>query len=134
MWGGLVLTVAAAVYPFVDRVRGHRLADHVRAGYPSYSDQRVDDAVTAYLVILATVGVLGVVGWLWTIWAQRAGKSWTRWAAAGIFACALCLVVTGLTATDTSGDVGLAPVIGWSQVLPCLPGLLAVVLLWKRRR
>lgn len=134
MWTGLALTVAAAVYPFVDRATSHRLADHIRAGYPSYSDHRIDNAVTAYLVILAAVGALGIVGWLAVIWAESAGKSWTRWMAVGIFTVALCLVVTGLTVTDTSGDVGLAPAIGWTQVLPCVPGLLAIMLLWKPRR
>jgi hypothetical protein len=35
MWVGLVLTVIAAVYPFVDRATTHLSADHIQAGYPT---------------------------------------------------------------------------------------------------
>ncbi|WP_405087598.1 hypothetical protein [Microbispora sp. NBC_01389] len=130
MWIGLVLTVIAAAYPFVD----HTLADHVQAGYPSYSVGEIDTAVTAYLAILSIVGGMGLIGWLGTLWAAKAGKRSTRWVATGVFAVALCIALAGLTVTDTSGDVGLAPAIGWLQMLPCLPGLLAVVMLWGRRQ
>ncbi|MFI6452528.1 hypothetical protein ACIBF6_13305 [Streptosporangium amethystogenes] len=130
MWIGFVLTVIAAVYPFV----GHTLADHIQAGYPSYNAGEIDTAVTAYLAILSIVGGLGLIGWLGTLWAAKAGKRSTRWAATGFFAVALCIALAGLTVTDTSGDVGLAPAIGWLQMLPCLPGLLAVVMLWGRRQ
>ncbi|WP_405149797.1 hypothetical protein OG589_15750 [Sphaerisporangium sp. NBC_01403] len=134
MWIGLVLTVIAAVYPFVDRTTTHALADHIQAGYPSYGAGEIDTAVTAYLVILSVVGGLGFIGWLGTLWAAKAGKKWTRWAATGVFAVALCIALAGLTVADTSGDVGLAPAIGWLQMLPCVPGLLAVVMLWERRQ
>ncbi|MGI5154105.1 hypothetical protein [Microbispora sp. CA-102843] len=132
MWIGLVLTVIAAVYPFVDRTTAHVLADHIQAGYPSYSAGEIDTAVTAYLVILSMVGGSGLIGWLGTLWAAKVGKRWTRWAATGVFAVALCIALAGLTVTDSSGDVGLAPAVGWFQMLPCVPGLLAVVMLWWR--
>lgn len=134
MWAGLVLTVIAAVYPFVDRTTTHALADHVQAGYPSYGAGEIDTAVTAYLVILSIVGGAGLIGWLGTLWAAKAGKRWTRWAATGLFVVALCIALAGLTVTDTSGDAGLAPAIGWLQMLPCVPGLPAVVMLWERRQ
>ena len=61
---GLVLTIVATIVPFVTSA----LRDHIRAGYPAYTDARVDSAVSAWLIILTVIGVLGVVGWLWSIW------------------------------------------------------------------
>ncbi|QFG27217.1 hypothetical protein F7P10_21960 [Actinomadura sp. WMMB 499] len=134
MWGGLVLTIVAAVYPLIDRATTHVLADHIRASYPAYGEGEVDTAVTAYLVILSVVGMLGVLGWLGTMWAVRARKSWARWAAPVAWLVAASVALTGLTVRDTSGDVGLALPLAWLQVLPCAVGLVAVALLWKPRR
>jgi hypothetical protein len=78
MYAGLALTVVATIAPYVDRATGHVLADHIRAGYPTYSQERIDSAVTTYLVILTVVGVLGVVSWVWTTWAVKSGKRWAR--------------------------------------------------------
>ncbi|MFI6790165.1 hypothetical protein ACIBG4_22865 [Nonomuraea sp. NPDC050383] len=128
MYVGAGLTVVAAVYPLMDR---SVLADHIKAGYPAYGFGAIDSAVTAYLAILSTIGVLGLLGWLGTAWAARAGKRWARPLAAGLLAIAACVAVAALTVRDTSGDVGLAPLLGWLQVLPCVAGL-AVVVPWKR--
>jgi len=38
--------------------------------------------------------------------------------------------LTALLTKDTSGEVGLAPLLGWIGMLPLLPGLVAVVMLW----
>ncbi|WP_206024287.1 hypothetical protein [Rhodococcus sp. 14C212] len=133
MWTGLAFTVLAALYPFVDRATTHVLADHIRHGYPSYSAGEVDAAVTAYLVILSVVGGLGLISWLVTIRAVRADRGWIRWAAPVVFVAAAGITLAGLTVTDTSGEVGLAPLLGWLLVLPCLAGVVAVVGLWQRR-
>lgn len=129
---GAVLTLTAAVFPFVDRATTTVLADHVRAGYPTYGSAEINAAVTAYLAILSVVGVLGLLGWLGTAWAVRAGRGWAGWLATGLFLAAAGTALAGLTVQDTSGDVGLAPLLGWLQVLPCVPGLAAVVSLWRR--
>ncbi|MDV3221032.1 hypothetical protein [Intrasporangium sp.] len=134
LWGGLALTVVATVYPFADRVRGDVLADHIRASYPAYAPDEIDSAVVAYLVILSVIGALGTISWLSMIWAVRAGKPWVRWVAPVIFAIALLLALAGLTVRDTSGDVGLAPSLAALQLLPCVLGLVAVVLLWRKRQ
>ncbi|YCK41933.1 hypothetical protein ACNF49_50195 [Actinomadura sp. ATCC 39365] len=47
---------------------------------------------------------------------------------------ASCFALAGLTVRDTNGEVGLVPLLGWLQVLPLVPGLVAVVLLWRRVR
>ena len=42
------------------------------------------------------------------------------------------VALTDLLIKDTSGDTGLAPMLGWIGILPCSAGLVAVALLWKR--
>jgi hypothetical protein len=53
MYAGLALTVAATAVPYVDHTVP---ADHVRAGYPAYTEARIDSAATTYLIYLSTVG------------------------------------------------------------------------------
>ncbi len=60
MYAGVALTVVAIVVLYVDHATGNVLADHIRAGYPTYSQARIDTAVTAYLVYLSVVGALGI--------------------------------------------------------------------------
>ncbi|MBO2464611.1 hypothetical protein [Actinomadura violacea] len=131
---GLVLTVMAAVYPFVDRATTHLLADHIRAGYPTYTEARIDTAVTTYLILLAVIGALGAVAWLATIRAVKAGRRWARPTATAMFVLGLCTGLIALLTKDTSGQTGLAPALGWLGMAPCLAGLAAVTLLWTRPR
>ncbi|NGP04814.1 hypothetical protein G6038_04800 [Rhodococcus sp. 14C212] len=84
-------------------------------------------------MILSVVGGLGLISWLVTIRAVRADRGWIRWAAPVVFVAAAGITLAGLTVTDTSGEVGLAPLLGWLLVLPCLAGVVAVVGLWQRR-
>ncbi|WP_217451333.1 hypothetical protein [Prescottella equi] len=129
MYTGLALTVIATVAPYIaDSV----LAEHIRSGYPTYSPAEIDSAVTAYLVILTVVGVLGITGWIGTTWAVKAGKPWARWVAAAMFVIGTLVALAGLLVQDTSGDTGLAPLLGWIGMAPSLAGLTAVVMLWRR--
>ncbi|WP_031080465.1 hypothetical protein [Streptomyces sp. NRRL WC-3549] len=134
MYAGLGLTVAATIAPYLDRATTHLLADHIRAGYPTYTDARVDSAVTTYLVLLTVVGALGVLAWLGTIWAVRTGKRWARPAATALFVLGTGVALTALLTKDTSGETGLPPALGWAGTAPCLAALLAVMLLWRRPR
>jgi len=133
MYAGLGLTVAALIVPYVDHATANTLASHIRAGYPAYTQARIDAAVTTYLVYLSVVAALGIICWIWTIWAVRAGKGWSRGAATAAFALGTGIALFDLLIKDTSGDTGLPPLLGWTGMLPCLAGLLAVTLLWKRR-
>lgn len=128
---GLAATVVVTVAPFVDRVTTQVLAGHVRAGYPAAGPGEVDAAVDAYLVILTTVGVIGAVGWLVCARAVRADRPWVRWVAPGLVVAGLCFAAAVLTVRDTSGEVGLAPLLGWMTVLPCVAGAVAVAALWR---
>jgi len=131
LWIGLALTLAVGVYAALDGSTTQVLADHLRASYPSFGEQEVAAGSQTYVAILLTVTGLGAVGWLSTIWAARSGKTWTRWLATAALVIAVAVAAAGLTTVDTSGDVGLAPVMGWLLLLPCLPGLVAVTKLWR---
>ncbi|MBV8991945.1 MAG: hypothetical protein JOZ73_12290 [Solirubrobacterales bacterium] len=128
---GLALTVVALVVLYVDHATANKLADHIRAGYPTYSQGRIDTAVTTYLVYLSVTGALGIICWLWTIWALKAGQRWARAAATAMFALGTGIALFDLLIKDTSGETGLPPLLGWTGMLPCLAGLLAVTLLWR---
>lgn len=132
MYAGLGLTVAAMIAAYVDHATANVLASHIRAGYPAYTPARIDSAVTTYLVYLSVVGALGIICWLAAIWAVRAGKQWARGAATAMFAAGTGIAVIDLLVKDTSGATGLPPLLGWAGMLPCLAGLLAVTLLWRR--
>jgi len=134
MWLGLAVTVVAAGYPWLDRATDHRLADHIQAGYPAYTQAQVDSAVTAYLALLTAVGALGVLAWLGTAWAVTAGKRWARAAATAMLVVGLSAGLTGLLIRDTSGDTGLPPALGWAGMAPSLAGVLVIALLWSRPR
>jgi len=125
---GVILTVVAAIVPFVTG----SLRDHIRAGYPGYTNARVDTAVTNWLIILTIVGALGVVGWVFNIWIVATNRRWAAWFATATFALGTSVALTDLLVKDTSGDTGLAPLMGWIGMLPCLAGLAAVALLWRR--
>lgn len=129
---GLTTTVVATVAPYLDQATSHSLEDHIRAGYPSFTQARVDTAVTTYEVILTVIGVLGVVGWIIVIRAVTTGNRWTAPLATAIFLLSLGIALTDLLIKDTSGETGLSPLLGWAGLLPCLPGLLAVTMLWRR--
>lgn len=132
MWLGLGLTVVAMVMPYVDRATSQVLAGHVHAGYPGYSAARVDDAVSAYLMLLTIVGGLGLVAWAVSIGLVATGSRWARGTATTMFVLGTSVALFGLLVRDTSGDTGLPPLLGWLGVLPCLAGLVAVVQLWRR--
>jgi len=118
MYAGLALTVVTLIVPYIDHATANVLADHIRAGYPTYSRARIDTAVTTYLVYLSIIGALGVVSWLWTIRTINAGKRWARGAATAMFALGTGIALFDLLVKDTSGDTGLPSLLGWIGMLP----------------
>jgi hypothetical protein len=133
MYAGLGLTVTAIIVLYVDHATGNVLVGHIRAGYPSYGQARIDAAITTYLIYLCVFGALGVLSWLFTIWAVSTSKPWAHWVATALFASGTSIALFNLLVKDTSGDTGLPPLLGWVGMLPSLAGLLAVILVWKRR-
>ncbi|WP_235735248.1 hypothetical protein [Nocardioides alcanivorans] len=127
---GLVLSVIAACVPLLAQ---QVLEDHIRDGYPAYSDGRVDSAVTAWLALLATLGGLGVVGWLVSIVAVRRQRR-ARLVVTVMATLGLGVSLTAALTQDTSGEVGLAPLFGLLVLLPCVAGVVAAVLVWRLRQ
>jgi len=132
MYAGLGLTIAATIVLYVDHATGNVLVGHIRAGYPSYGQARIDATVITYLIYLSVLGALGVLSWLFTIWAASTRKPWTRWVATALFAAGTSIALFNLLVKDTSGDTGLPPLLGWVGMLPSLAGLLAVIFLWRK--
>ncbi|MGB0095122.1 MAG: hypothetical protein WBP81_21620 [Solirubrobacteraceae bacterium] len=132
MYVGLALTIVALIALYVDHATANVLAAHIRAGYPRYSQARIDTAATTYLVYLSVIGAFGVICWLWTIRTVNAGKRWARGAATAMFVLGTGVALFDLLVTDTSGDTGLPPLLAWIGMLPCLAGFLTVMLLWMR--
>lgn len=134
LYVGLVLTVISLLVLYADRAGPNTLAEHVRSGYPDYGPERIDEAVTAYLIVLSLIGACAVVGWLVAIRATWAGKQWARWLVPGLFAVGTSVALFMLLVRDTSGDPGLAPLHGWIGMLPSVAGLAAVILIWRSSR
>jgi hypothetical protein len=130
---GLVATALVTAYAWVDSATTATLAAHVAASYPALGAAEVDAAASAYLAILTSVGVLGAVAWVVVARAARRGRAWAPWAGTAALLLGLGVALAGLTVRDTSGDVGLAPALGWAQLVPCAVGLVAVAALWRRR-
>jgi hypothetical protein len=130
---GLTTTFLATIAPYLDQATSHTLAHHIRAGYPSYTQARIDTAVHTYQAILTIIGVLGVAGWALVIRAVTTGKRWAGPLATLAFILGLGTALTGLLIKDTSGVSGLSPLLGWVGIVPCLPGLVAVKLVWRNR-
>lgn len=131
-FAGLALTLVVAALPFAGG--GALLAGHIAESYPSYGPGEVGAAVSAWQMLLGTVGALGGIGWLWTAWTIRTDRRWARWSAMVLLVIALAVALSGLLMLDTSGEVGLAPVLGWAGLVPCLAGVATVALLWRRSR
>lgn len=133
MYVGLGLTVFATLAPVVDRATGNLLGAHIRAGYPTYTQGRIDAAATTWLTYLSVLGVLGVIAWLVTIWAVRTDKRGARTVTTLMLALGMSVALFNLLVRDTSGDTGLPLLLGSVGMLPSLAGLLAVTLLWRVR-
>ncbi len=133
MYAGCLCTAAALAVVWIDHATADLLAAHIRAGYPGYSQSRVNSAAMTYVVYLSAVGAIGLIAWLGAIRAVRRRSRWVRPAATMTFVLAAGLSLADLLIRDTSGDTGLPSLLGWVGILPCLPGLVAVTLLWRDR-
>jgi hypothetical protein len=131
LYTGAAMTVIATIVPYLDQVWSHRLAHHIRAGYPGYTQARIDTAVTTYEVILTVIGALGLASWAVAIYAVSVDRRWATAFVTVAFILGVGIALTNLLLKDTSGEVGLSPLLGWVGVLPCLPGLIAVTLQWR---
>ncbi|TQL67771.1 hypothetical protein FB381_1653 [Nocardioides albertanoniae] len=131
MLTGLALSVAAVAVVYVDRATTNVLADHIRAGYPSYGEDRIGEGVRVYTTYLTVLGAIGVIGWAVSLWVSRVRPRVAPWLVTTLFLLGTGVALFNLTIRDTSGETGLAPQIGWVGMLPSIAGLAAVVLVWR---
>jgi hypothetical protein len=131
MYAGLALTLVAMIVPIVDQASTDSLSRDLQEVYAGYDvDAPATSAVVAYLV---TIGGLGVAAWLWMARAVRKHKRWVRPAATALFVLASGLALLNLTVQEYGRTI-LPTRIGLIGLLPCLAGLVAVALLWRRGR
>ena len=129
MYVGLALTIAAMLALIFDLAATGGLAQHLREVYAGYVANPPDEAgVAAYLF---TLGALGVLGWLWMLWAVRRRKRWARPVATVLFLLASAVALINLTVTEYDQTI-LPTQVGVAGLLPCVAGLAAVVVLWRR--
>jgi hypothetical protein len=126
---GVALSVVALAAPPVDQLTAGDLAAHLQSVYAGTGVAApAASVIAAYLVGL---GVLGVLAWILTIRVVR-----RRGLLAPLLADAFLVVGAGLAVVDLTvteyGRPILPTWLGVLGLLPCLPGLVAVVLLHRR--
>ncbi|MFD1935017.1 MULTISPECIES: hypothetical protein [Nonomuraea] len=132
MYVGLALTLIAMLVPLADLAIGDTLSSHVRDVYSAYlQPDQVDSTATVLLTYLLVTGALGVLSWWWLIVAVRRRRRWARVAATIVLALAGCAALVNLFAEEYGRTI-VPAFIGLTGLLPCLAGLAAVVLLWRR--
>jgi hypothetical protein len=128
---GLALTVVALAAPAVDQLTAGTLAAHLQTVYAGTGAVApAASAITAYLVV---VGLVGVLCWVATIQAARRRRRRAPAMAAAFLVLGAALALVDLTVTEYGRPI-LPTWLGVLGLLPCLPGLVAVVLLARRTR
>src|SRR5581483_10633690 len=97
---GWMFTAATLAVVWVDHATGNVLASHIRAGYPDYSQARINSAAVTYLLYLSAIGALGLTAWFATIRAVSRDGRWVRPSATVMFILAVGLSLTNLLIKD----------------------------------
>lgn len=132
LYAGLALTVIAAVAPLIDIATVDTLTDHVRQAYPDWPASEVSKDRDAIAIYLAVAGGLGLVCWLVAIGAVAARRRWAKIAVTVLFAAGTLIALTNMSLGGENYDTILPPAYGLLGLLPCLAGLAAVVLVWRK--
>lgn len=133
MYVGLALTILATVAPLIDIATVDTLSDHVRDAYPNWGPDTVAADRNAMVIYLVVTGVLGTVMWGLSIWAVTTGRRRARALATTGFAAGAIVALMNLSLSGDEYDVILPYLYGTLTLLPCLPGLAAVIHLWRDR-
>ncbi|WP_030159351.1 hypothetical protein [Glycomyces sp. NRRL B-16210] len=132
MYLGLALTAIAAVAPLIDIATVDTLTDHVRQAYPDWPASEVGKDRDAIATYLAATGGLGLVCWLVAIGAVATGRRWARGLVTALFAVGTLIALTNMSLGGEGYDTILPPAYGALGLLPCLAGLAAVILVWRK--
>ncbi|MCD0446966.1 hypothetical protein LO763_25425 [Glycomyces sp. A-F 0318] len=131
LYAGLALSVIGAVAPYLDIATADTIGAHVRDAYPDWPASDVQKDRDAIALALALLGGLGAVTWIVAI--ATAGKRWARWFVTAAFAVGTVLALSiGFMGGEAYSTIA-PPAYGALVTLPCLAGLAAAVLVWRRR-
>lgn len=128
---GLALTVVSLAAPVVDQLTARDLAAHLQTVYAGTGVPT--PAASAITTSLVGVGLLGVLCWVATIQTVRRGRRGAPVMATAFLALGAAFTVVELTVAEYGRPI-LPAWVGVLGLLPCLPGLVAVVLLSRRNR
>lgn len=129
LWAAVGLSAVLAVATIVDQASVHALRDHSVEMYEPYGVPANPGALYA---ILYTVAVLGALFWIPAIPGARKGRLWSAIVTVAGVVVAGGLALT-LFAVSEYGEPLYPPVWGVLALLPPVAGVVAAVLLFRRR-
>jgi len=130
MEAGLVLTLVALAALIVDQATVHSISDHVAA---LYGPLGLHPDPNELFGILYATGAIGVLLWLTMIWGVRRHRRWARGAASLVCLAATASALLVLLVSEYGTRI-FPTVWGIVGLLPCMVGLLAIVMLWRAGR
>ena len=123
MYVGLVVSALLAVLTFVDQVAVGDITDALWDEYPDYTGGEIDTEAGAAAAALYVLAALGIVCWLWLATATRRGWGRTRLISTIVF-------VLAVVGSMSMAYVPLPGYLATAHWLPCVVGLVALVMLW----
>ena len=127
---GLLLTVITLIALIIDQASLYSIADHVDALYSPFDLHPDPNVLFGYLYV---TGAIGIVAWLLTIRGVRQRRRGVRVIASIVFMLATGIALLGLFASEYGTPI-FPTVWGILGLLPCIAGLVAVILLWTPGR
>jgi hypothetical protein len=131
---GLLLTVASAVAVVVDQATGDSIGRHLREAYPGFDPAALDATGSMLVTVLFTVATAGVLLWLLALRGVARQRRWARPFAVVALLLGATVAATVLAVSEYGGVPIYPTWIGVLVALPCLPGLAAVVMMFRPRR
>jgi hypothetical protein len=129
LYAAVGLELLGAAVPVVDLDARGTIAAHLQALYSPYGVPAPDASLV--VVYLVAVGVVGALLWLAAIRALRRGWRWARLFSTAVLLGALAVAGADLTVSEYGQPI-LPTWLGLVGLLPCVAGLVAVILLWRR--
>ncbi|MGW1374186.1 hypothetical protein ACWD6P_07900 [Streptomyces sp. NPDC002446] len=134
MYVGLALSVIATVIvPLLVALATSSYTDYIKTAYPTYDADKVSNYQQMMLMYLVANGVIGAVTWLWVLRRTKKQKAATFTVASIVFVLALSLALFNYLVKDSTGYAALSPLLGIANLVPCVAGLAAIVMLWRGR-
>ena len=123
---GLLLTVVELIASVIDQTTVHSIAHHLSALYAPYGLHPDPNGFIYYLYATAAIGILL---WLAAIWLVSRRKRGARVVATTVFVLATGLALLNLSVSEYGTRI-FPTFWGVLGLLPCVAGLVALILLW----